>query len=120
MAPTGLKNPETPSILTSGIPPELLEMTGTAEAMASKQPNQNFLFLMEGEINHCNIRFYPLRYYFLKTQLYLEFHSFTNCSAFYVRDPPLPSLTLTVLLFELYRKLQSHRKSALTGLKLLT
>ena len=37
--PTGLKKPDTPSILTSGIPPELLEMTGTPDAIASKAAN---------------------------------------------------------------------------------
>ncbi|MNT83919.1 hypothetical protein D3C72_2238590 [compost metagenome] len=34
--PTLLKYPETPSKLTSGSPPELLEITGTPQAIASK------------------------------------------------------------------------------------
>ena len=49
-SPTSLKYPETPSSFTSGIPPELLEITGTLNAIASNAANPK-LSVSEGNKN---------------------------------------------------------------------
>ena len=50
ISPTLLKNPETPCLFTSGIPPALLEITGTPQAIASKAANPK-LSVSEGSKN---------------------------------------------------------------------
>ena len=88
ISPTSFKNPVTPSIFNSGIPPALEEMTGNLQAMASNAANPK-LSVSEGNKNKSETESISSTASNLPKNLTLsfKFNSRTNCSTSLLSGP---------------------------------